>query len=74
MIHVEEVTACPASILKAQAVIVTGKSEGEINAEKFEVHSNANFMAKVKSTDITIVGQLECELVVSASMTTGPLR
>ena len=71
MIYVEEATACPALNLKAQAVVVTGKGKGDINAEKFAVQGHANVTGKVKAIDITKIGELECELVVSASLTTG---
>ena len=51
--------------------MVTGNDEGDINAEKFAVQSHANVTGKVKAIDITIFGVLECEFVVSASLTTG---
>ena len=52
--------------------MVTGKGEKEINAEKFAVQSDASFTGKVGVIEITIVGPHGCELVVSASLFTGP--
>ena len=74
MICVEEVIECPTSILKAQAVVGTGKGEEEINAETLAVQSNASFAGEMKANDIPIAGQPECEMVVSGSLTTGSFR
>ena len=51
--------------------MVTSKDEGDMNAEKFAVQGHANVTGKVKAIDITIFGELKCELALLASLTTG---